>query len=608
MGNKLLTILISFLLLSQQVFSSFSRNNESNNKKKWFYNEEEDFADVDFELLPTGTSCSNNDCDYSYINDFDSQILNSSSGSKRKRKNFKEKRVKKRSKYEDEELDFDHFEAELGLYSSSPSSFKEFFNETVSIHPENTESLVNIVVNSENLDMILVLYQEGYKINLNELRRKRILSAAFRTEKMKLIEFLLEDNSNPLEYCDELGIILDSRMIETLKYLKKPTRENDIMKKVSDYRRSFIQNVVHKSYPHAIVIPDRSQIFQYTYENVRDHEMAWYSGFMRPFIVFEGEIGIDHGGITAEWIEILIESFFKEDSGRVMDLSRRHQSSSSSVYDDLKDFRDAFFIESGNGIFVPNTKYPVKLFKMIGSIFAMAFNYDVPLKFDLLPAFYRSLTGDNNSRLIPEDELKFIDEEFYTGLVALRNLDLLPLGLEFMGQPVTSDNLESYIAFRVAEEIELKYKDHLDALKIGFYSLMNAGKFEELNLKSGQLREIMLGSTVLTAEDFLKHVNVSKLTHENTRKWIFEVVSEFGDKDRLLLFKFITSRRSAPFDGLKNLVTPISFASVHLQNTGHLPTASTCGSLMKIPVYSSKDMLREKLTMAIYNCETFDLE
>lgn len=392
--------------------------------------------------------------------------------------------------------------------------------------------------------------------------------------------------------------------------------EEDIIKGVSDYRRMFLRFYAQNRRPYTI-ITDRSRVFQSIYSMVKENEICWYKGFIRPFIVFEGETGVDHGGLTYDAIDILIESFIKADNQRIIDENFYYHTIRSSIpkprsADDIFNFSEAFFFETSSGIYVPNTKYSPKVFKFIGSIFALAFNLDIPLGIEFLPAFYRTITSEQTRKLgINVDELEYVDIEFYNGLIALRKMDdLRTLQLEFMGNEVTGDNLESFIRHETNFHCYLKYKQHLDSLKEGFFSSIDSELFEDLNLKSEDLLEIMRGDVILAAEDFVKHVNVTKLTDPNSKRWIFEVIEEFSNEERLLLFKFITARRTVPLKGLKNLVTPISFASVYLPmpDPPHLPAASTCGPLMKIPVYGSKNILKEKLLMAINSCETFDLE
>lgn len=425
-------------------------------------------------------------------------------------------------------------------------------------------------------------------------RMRKRSSSKFHNE-----EFLCRESNFEFEYNEATNLLYS---------------EEELIKRISDFRRKSLRSYCQRSHPFK-VFTDRSRIFQSIYGMVKGNEEFWYSRYISPFIVFEGESGVDQGGLTTECIEILIESFIKSDDQRILNENFYNEIVRSSRPrprrdDDHYDFTEAIFIELSSGIYVPNTRYPHTLFKFIGSFFALAFILDIPLGIEFLPSFYRTLTGEQTSDFVPtEDELEYIDKGMFDGLKALREeMDLEPLKLEIMGNEVTSANLEIFIQHEVDLHCYRNYKQHLDSFKEGFFSLIESNSFEDLNVKYQDLREIMKGNLVLTAEDFFENVNVSRLTDPNSLKWIFEIIEEFSDQERLLLFKFMTARRLVPYKGLKNLMNPLSFVSIYLPNPSHLPTASTCESLMKIPVYPNKESLKEKLMMAIYSCETFDLE
>lgn len=232
----------------------------------------------------------------------------------------------------------DHFVSELHFLNCTDlDSFRKFFNEAVKAKPELTELMIEKVLMLENLDMILLLYQEGYKINFpGEAFKKRLLSKAFEEEKMELIEFLL---SSP-------------RIIDDF-----PKREDELVRKVSDYRRISFNRFIKHSFTIGITA-DRSKIFQSAYGMVLQNENLWYSGDVRPFIIFDAEAGIDHGGLTHEWIQLLLESFLKPDEERILKeqyFHSRNQSSSCTSSSNTKtlelfDCTEAFFLESSSQI------------------------------------------------------------------------------------------------------------------------------------------------------------------------------------------------------------------------------------------------------------------
>jgi E3 ubiquitin-protein ligase TRIP12 len=94
---------------------------------------------------------------------------------------------------------------------------------------------------------------------------------------------------------------------------------------------------------------------------------------------------------------------------------------------------------------------------------------------------------------------------------------------------------------------------------------------------------------------------------------LLQVIYEFTDELRQKLFMFITGCERLPIGGLAALVPKITVARRMPEKEGMnpddaLPTASTCVHYFKLPPYSSKDTLREKVLIAITDgCVGFDL-
>ena len=118
----------------------------------------------------------------------------------------------------------------------------------------------------------------------------------------------------------------------------------------------------------------------------------------------------------------------------------------------------------------------------------------------------------------------------------------------------------------------------------------------------------MKGGSFLTSEDFKRHVDTRKLTDSNTKTWIFEIISEFSDEDRLRLFRFITTRRCVPFQGLGKFIVSAHLYTVAECPAEMFPITSTCATTLLFLFYDSKATLKAKLLQSITECDTFDLQ
>ena len=82
-------------------------------------------------------------------------------------------------------------------------------------------------------------------------------------------------------------------------------------------------------------------------------------------------------------------------------------------------------------------------------------------------------------------------------------------------------------------------------------------------------------------------------------QYFWAVVKEFDAKQRRDLLRFITSTSRAPLLGFKDLNPPLAIKKTGQDTIERLPTTSTCINLLKLPPYTSKQVLKEKLLMAI---------
>ncbi len=68
-----------------------------------------------------------------------------------------------------------------------------------------------------------------------------------------------------------------------------------------------------------------------------------------------------------------------------------------------------------------------------------------------------------------------------------------------------------------------------------------------------------------------------------------------------LFLKFVTGKRHFPIDEFPMITVEVTGASID-----SLPTASTCVDTLRIPEYPSRDIMKEKLELALRNCGTFE--
>ena len=71
------------------------------------------------------------------------------------------------------------------------------------------------------------------------------------------------------------------------------------------------------------------------------------------------------------------------------------------------------------------------------------------------------------------------------------------------------------------------------------------------------------------------------------------------------LLEFVTASDRVPVGGIKNLQFVVQRNGEEEGTGGHLPTAYTCYGTLLLPEYRDKEVLRERMAMALENAQGF---
>ena len=85
-------------------------------------------------------------------------------------------------------------------------------------------------------------------------------------------------------------------------------------------------------------------------------------------------------------------------------------------------------------------------------------------------------------------------------------------------------------------------------------------------------------------------------------------MEEFTPTEQRQLLKFVTSCERAPPLGFEGLQPPFTIQRIGISHDNEkLPSASTCFNVLKLPTYSSKAVLKQKLLMSITSGTGFEM-
>jgi ubiquitin-protein ligase E3 C len=186
---------------------------------------------------------------------------------------------------------------------------------------------------------------------------------------------------------------------------------------------------------------------------------------------------------------------------------------------------------------------------------------------------------------------------------------------------VTRANVHQYIHQLAHYKLNVEAAEQCRALRAGFQSMIplewiRMFSTRELQLLiSGDRRSIDLA-------DMKAHVTYGSGYHPSQPyiQAFWDIVAEMGPEDQGNLLKFVTSCSRQPLLGFSQLQPTFCIQKIPAyasQYTGlepprqgevpRLPSAATCMNLLKLPMYDSVEMLRERLLYAIRSNSGFEL-
>ncbi|KAH7326298.1 hypothetical protein B0I35DRAFT_449027 [Stachybotrys elegans] len=393
-----------------------------------------------------------------------------------------------------------------------------------------------------------------------------------------------------------------------------PRLPSSLDQNVPQYKRDFRRKLIYfRSQPAMRILSGqchikvrRSHIFEDSFAEITRQSATDLK--KRLMIKFDGEDGLDYGGLSREFFFLLSHEMFNpfyclfeysaHDNytlqinphsginpehlnyfkfiGRVVGLAIFHRR-----------FLDAFFIGA--------------LYKMmLGKAVALADMEGVDAD------FHRSLQWmlDNDiSGGILEQTFSTEDERF--GVLTVE--DLIPDGRNI---EVTNENKKEYVDLMVKWRIEKRIAEQFQAFKEGFHELIpqdliNVFDERELELLIGGIAEI-------DVDDWKKHTDYRGYTEsDEVVQNFWQTVRSWDGEQKSRLLQFTTGTSRIPVNGFKDLQGsdgPRRFTIEKAGEINNLPKAHTCFNRLDLPPYKNLEMLQQKLTIAVEETMGFGQE
>ncbi|KAH0501347.1 E3 ubiquitin-protein ligase HERC2 [Microtus ochrogaster] len=244
----------------------------------------------------------------------------------------------------------------------------------------------------------------------------------------------------------------------------------------------------------------------------------------------------------------------------------------------------------------PATRAPVhcSMFRFLGVLLGIAIRTGSPLSLNLAEPVWKQLAGMS----LTIADLSEVDKDFIPGLMYIRDNEATSEEFEAMSLPFTVPSASG-------QDIQLSSKHtHI--------TLDNRAEYVRLaiNYRLHEFDE----QVAAVREGMARVVPVPLLSlftgYELETMWFWEVMESFSNTERSLFLRFVWGRTRLPrtIADFRGRDFVIQVLDKYNPPDHFLPESYTCFFLLKLPRYSCKHVLEEKLKYAIHFCKSIDTD
>ncbi|XP_053671784.1 E3 ubiquitin-protein ligase Nedd-4 [Anopheles nili] len=323
------------------------------------------------------------------------------------------------------------------------------------------------------------------------------------------------------------------------------------------------------------------------------------------WVEFEGETGLDYGGLAREWFYLLSKEMFNPYYGLF-------------EYSAMDNYTLQINPNSG----LCNEEH-LNYFRFIGRIAGMAIYHGKLLDAFFIRPFYKMML----QKPIDLKDMEAVDTEYYNSLLYIKENDPSPLMLTFSVDEesfgttnqrelkpngadleVSNDNKDEYIRLVIDWRFEARVKDQMQAFLEGVGSLLPLHLLKIFD--ENELELLMCGIQSIDVNDWKKNTMYKGDYYANHAvvQWFWRAVLSFNNEMRARLLQFVTGTSRVPMNGFKELYGsngPQLFTIEKWGTVNNFPRAHTCFNRLDLPPYENYAQLKEKLISAIEGSQGF---
>ncbi|XP_049280679.1 E3 ubiquitin-protein ligase Nedd-4-like isoform X3 [Anopheles funestus] len=323
------------------------------------------------------------------------------------------------------------------------------------------------------------------------------------------------------------------------------------------------------------------------------------------WIEFEGEAGLDYGGLAREWFYLLSKEMFNPYYGLFEYSAMDNYTLQINPYSELCNEDHLLY------------------FRFIGRIAGMAVYHGKLLDAFFIRPFYKMML----QKPIDLKDMEAVDTEYYNSLVWIKENDPSELMLTFcvdeetFGQTtqhellpngadidVTNENKDEYIRLVIQWRFVSRVQVQMQAFLDGFGSLVPLNLLKIFD--EHELELLMCGIQNIDLRDWKRNTLYKGDYYPNhvVIQWFWRAVLSFSNEMRARLLQFVTGTSRVPMNGFKELYGsngPQMFTIEKWGTPENYPRAHTCFNRLDLPPYESYMQLKERLIQAVEGSQGF---
>ncbi|KAK2733368.1 hypothetical protein FQN57_002158 [Myotisia sp. PD_48] len=314
---------------------------------------------------------------------------------------------------------------------------------------------------------------------------------------------------------------------------------------------------------------------------------------------FHGEEGVDAGGVTREWFQVLARGMFNPDY---------------ALFIPVASDRTTFHPNRLSGV---NQEH-LMFFKFIGRIIGKALYEGRVLDCHFSRAVYKRILGKS----VSIKDMETLDLDYYKSLLWMLENDITDIltenfsvEVEDFGEtrvidlidngrniPVTQENKEEYVQLVVEHRLTGSVKEQLDHFLKGFHDIIPADLISIFNEQ--ELELLISGLPEIDVDDWKNNAEYHNYSASSPQiQWFWRAVRSFDKEERAKLLQFVSGTSKVPLNGFRELEGMNGFSKFNIHrdygNKERLPSSHTCFNQLDLPEYESYEMLRKCLYTAI---------